>query len=186
MLLSETVIDNWAEALKKIAVQTNKVDEFIEQANLIVDVLKDRDQFIKILDSRNPKINKNQIIDRAFVDHGLNENLGNALKILAETNKFSYARIIMKHLRKKLVHLQNVLYGVAWTTTPLETKQLTLMEEKMTKYFDQEVRLVNKIDPSLIGGVELVVANHVFDGSVKGKLAKIKAQALNHHEERIN
>lgn len=52
----------------------------------------------------------------------------------------------------------------------------------MTKYFDQEVRLVNKIDPSLIGGVELVVANHVFDGSVKGKLAQLKAQALNHHE----
>lgn len=113
MLLSETVIDNWAEALKKIAIQTNKVDEFIEQANLIVDVLKDQNKFIKILDSRNQKFNKNKIIDETFVEHGLNEYLGNALKILAETNKFSYARIIMKHLRKKLVHLQNILYGVA-------------------------------------------------------------------------
>ncbi|ATZ16671.1 F-type H+-transporting ATPase subunit delta [Entomoplasma freundtii] len=178
MLLSETVIDNWAEALKKIALENNKVDEFIDQANLIVDVLKGQPEFIKILDSKSQKANKAKIIDETFINNGVDETLGNALKILAETNKFSYARTIMKHLRKKLMHLQNVLYGVAWTVRPLDEKQLMAIENKMTNYFGQEVRLVNKIDPSLIGGIEVVVANHVFDGSVKGKLAQLKTRAL--------
>jgi F-type H+-transporting ATPase subunit delta len=58
------------------------------------------------------------------------------------------------------------------------------MEEKMSKHFQREVRLVNKIDLNLLGGVQLVVHDHIFDGSIKGKLDQLRYETLNRKQKR--
>ena len=47
----------------------------------------------------------------------------------------------------------------------------------MRLYIDKENRkisLIFKIDPSLIGGVKVVINNRIYDGSVKNKLSEMK------------
>ena len=44
----------------------------------------------------------------------------------------------------------------------------------MTNKEGSEIELHVKIDPSLIGGVKVVINNHIYDGSVKNKLSEMK------------
>ncbi|HBQ09545.1 MAG TPA: F0F1 ATP synthase subunit delta, partial [Lactobacillus sp.] len=46
------------------------------------------------------------------------------------------------------------------------------------KYDLNAVRLENKVDPSILGGVVLQVKDRVIDGSVKNRLKKIRAQII--------
>ncbi|PPE05838.1 F0F1 ATP synthase subunit delta [Williamsoniiplasma lucivorax] len=180
MILNESVIDSWGEALKRIAIQTKQVDRFLQESNVIIEALKDKEDFVKILTIQNPEFEKKkkEIIDETFTQNGVNEYFINAFKILCDEGTFSYARWILKNMRKKLLNLQNIIFGVAWSTTPLDEKQINEMQAKLTKKFDKEIHLVNKIDPKLIGGVMISIANHIYDGSIKGQIDQIKNQVL--------
>jgi F-type H+-transporting ATPase subunit delta len=65
----------------------------------------------------------------------------------------------------------------------LRAEDITTIEAKVSKKLGLQVKLINKIDPKLIGGVQVVAANQVFDGSLKGQLANMKQFTLNSKAE---
>ncbi|ATZ19045.1 F0F1 ATP synthase subunit delta [Williamsoniiplasma somnilux] len=180
MILKESVIDNWGNALKNIAVEQKQVDRYIAQATVLIDLLKNRNDFVQILSVRTKDFRNQQlkIVDETFAKNGVNEYLVNAMKMLVETGSFPYARAIFKSMRKKLMALQDLVYGVVWSTTKISDKQILTMEIKVSKKLKKQVKLVNKIDEKLIGGVQIIVANNIFDGTIKGRLDQLRYEAL--------
>lgn len=180
MILKESVIDNWGDALKNIAVKENKIDEFIKQGTMLIDLLKDRDDFVKILATRVKGFKAQQliIIDETFTQNGINQYLINAMKILVESSAFTYTRAIFKNMRKKLLILHNEVYGVVWSTVELKKSDIEIMEQKISAKLKRQVKLVNKIDKKLIGGAQIIVANTIYDGSIKGKLDQLRYEAI--------
>ncbi|WP_026389385.1 F0F1 ATP synthase subunit delta [[Acholeplasma] multilocale] len=181
MILKEIVLENWATALKNIAVELDKVDDFIEQSNALVEVLHDKNEFVKILTIKNDVLTEKQrvnIIDETFGQFGFDENIINAMKILVEMEAFQNARKIFKYLRRDLVDLHHLTYGVVWSTIELEEKQITAIESKIETKIGKPVKLVNKLDENLIGGVQVIVDNQIFDGTIKGKLDSMRYETL--------
>ncbi|AUF83862.1 ATP synthase F1 subunit delta [Mesoplasma syrphidae] len=180
MNLKENVVKNWAAALTNIAIEQNKVDDFIEQSNALIDALKGKEDFIKILTikSHHDELAKVKIIDETFSAFGINENILNAMKILVEMKAFSSTRTILKHLRKNLTALHDITYGVIWSTKEISEKQIIDIENKIAKKIGKHVKLVNKIDNKLIGGLQVIVNNQIFDGSVKGQLDAMRYEVL--------
>ena len=61
----------------------------------------------------------------------------------------------------------------------LDDDQLKRLGDGFAKKYNlNAVRLENKVDPSILGGVILQVKDRVIDGSVKNKLKKIRAQII--------
>ena len=74
---------------------------------------------------------------------------------------------------------KKVASGVATTAVKLDDDQLKRLGESFAKKYNLNVvRLENKVDPSILGGVVLQVEDRVIDGSVKNKLKKIRAQII--------
>ena len=67
---------------------------------------------------------------------------------------------------------------------PLDKKTIGDIELAIGKKEGRKISLIFKIDPSLIGGVKVVINNHIYDGSVKNKLAEMK-QSLSKKEESL-
>ncbi|WP_031542510.1 F0F1 ATP synthase subunit delta [Mesoplasma photuris] len=180
MILNKSVIDNWARALANIAVKTKKVEPFLEQSHALVEALKDKDDFVKILTikSSHDEAKRVAIIDETFKDFGFDIHILNAMKLMVETQTFVNARPIFKQLRKNLLILNETTYGVIWSSIEIDTKQVELIQEKISKKLNKKIILVNKIDEKVIGGVKVIVENHVFDGSIKGKLEQMKYETL--------
>lgn len=69
--------------------------------------------------------------------------------------------------------------GTATTAVKLDDDQLKRLGDGFAKKYNlNAVRLENKVDPSILGGVILQVKDRVIDGSVKNKLKKIRAQII--------
>lgn len=180
MNLKENVVKNWAAALTNIAIEQDKIDSFIEQSNALIDALKGKDDFVKILTvkSHYDEIAKVKIIDETFSDFDIDENILNAMKILVEMKAFASTRTILKHLRKNLTALHDITYGVIWSVEEISAEQIISIENKVTKKIGKHVKLVNKLDKKLIGGLQVIVNNQIFDGTVKGQLDAMRYEVL--------
>ncbi|MDX1931517.1 MAG: F0F1 ATP synthase subunit delta [Capsulimonadales bacterium] len=91
------------------------------------------------------------------------------IDLLPEIND-EFDRLVRNHL--------NIALATATTAVPLtadETKQLTLSLQERT---GRTIELKTEVDPSLLGGVLVRIGDTVYDGSVRGKLDRLREHLL--------
>lgn len=178
MILKETTINNYATALFNIAVKEKLVDDYIIQVDALIKSLKDKDEFNKLVSFSNKQEKQDAIliIENTFSSFGFDIYLINALKILVENQLFINTRMILKVLYKKLLAYKNIVLGEVYSTEKLTKTQLNAIKKKISNKVNKKVELVNKIDPTLIGGIKVSVEDKAFDGSIKAKLEALKKQ----------
>ncbi|WFQ93805.1 F0F1 ATP synthase subunit delta [Mycoplasma feriruminatoris] len=178
MILKDSTINNYATALYNIAVKEKLVDTYIVQVDALIQCLKDKDDFNKILAYSNNEEKKQAVlvIENTFSPFGFDIYLINALKILVENQLFINTRMILKALYKKLLAYKNIVLGEVYSTELLTKTQLSAIKKKISNKVNKKVELVNKIDKTLIGGVKVSVGGKVFDGSIKAKLEALKKE----------
>ena len=70
----------------------------------------------------------------------------------------------------------DVYEGFVYSTEPLDKNKILEISDVISQKIHKKVELKNKIDSRLIGGVKVIVHDHVFDGSIKYKLETMKEQ----------
>ena len=64
--------------------------------------------------------------------------------------------------------------GIVYSSTPLSEKQIKELEQAFQKRNGYEVRLKNKVDETLLGGLKVALDGKVYDGSLKAKLLELQ------------
>ncbi|AHI53463.1 F0F1 ATP synthase subunit delta [Spiroplasma sabaudiense Ar-1343] len=183
MILKESIISNWGHALLSIAKKENKIETYSQQASVIIEILKEKQGLNQILSTPNIDFDKKmKIIDEIFVKFDFEPYIVNAIRILVRQKSFIYCRAIFKKLRKNLHEEQHILFGTIWSTIELNPEQIKKIEKKISLKLQQNVVLINKLDPKLIGGIQVIVKGNTFDGSIRGKLQAIKTSSLSNRE----
>jgi len=76
----------------------------------------------------------------------------------------------MEAARKKM----NLAEAEVYTAVPLTAGQLKDLEEKLVRMFHRQLNITAEVDPSLLGGVRVVVDNTVLDDTIHRKLTDMK------------
>ena len=166
----------YARALLGVAQGSGKIDSVVEQLeSLVVDVL-DKSPKIEFA-LTNPKMSvedKWGMIDRVFVGK-MDPTLVTLLKVLARRQRLGSLRSIQKsasELRDEIAGRIQVQVTVA---SALDRSAQDALVSKLKTVFNKDVRLNVKVDPSVLGGLIVRVGDTVFDGSVDGQLAALRA-----------
>ncbi len=106
------------------------------------------------------------------------KSLSPFIKLLVKKHRFNSFKYIATEFVSDCNDDLGIQEGFIYSTTPLDAKQIKAIEDGVSSRLNQKVELINKIDERLIGGVKVVVHDHVFDGSIKNKLETMK-QKLN-------
>ena len=67
-----------------------------------------------------------------------------------------------------------IALGKVYSVVRLTSTQMALLTTALTKRFQTPVELQNYLDPTLIGGVVVEIANQVFDNSLKTRLQSLQ------------
>ena len=70
----------------------------------------------------------------------------------------------------------NIIEGTVISAIALTDEKVKELEEKLSKKYNKNVTLENKVDESILGGVLVRLGNTQIDGSVKTRLDNIKDQ----------
>ena len=172
----DEVASRYASALVSCSKEEQKLEQYKLAVLSVKETLDQNPEVLKLLKSYFvTNENKEAVVDELTKEFGL-KNLTNFIKLLVVKHKIYLFKDIVSEITKGINFELDVYEGFVYSTEPLEKQKILEISEVISQKIYKKVELKNKIDECLIGGVKVVVHDHVFDGSIKYKLETMKEQ----------
>jgi F-type H+-transporting ATPase subunit delta len=168
---SSTAI-RYAEAIFGVAHDANTYDEWLrelgEASLLVSDPLAAR----VLASPAIPRERKAAILEQALPD--LSPPVKRFLALLLRRERLPLVPDVLGRLRD-LIDRERGLERVKVTTAaPLEAAERALVTARLAARTGRRVQLEEAVDPGLIGGVVAQIGDQIIDGSVRGRLQRLR------------
>ena len=173
----ESVASRYGLALYSLAMDKNKILDWQKEVKELTSVLKENTDFIMVLGSSFISLKERlEMVDKSFV--GVDEEIIALIKVVMENNRMHMILDIFESFNSYCNEYRGVCEGLVYSTLKLDQKVINQIEEKISKIEHHKVELKNVIDPTLIGGVRVVIHDRIYDGSIKHHLEMMKKDLL--------
>ncbi|MEE1446106.1 F0F1 ATP synthase subunit delta [Coprobacillus sp. AF13-15] len=170
--------DRYAESLFDLAKEENKVTQYLDDIKLVGEVLDSDPQIVQffnhVLIENDKKI---QLLDQSFKGN-VDQYVLNFLKLLVQSRRIRYIDDIVKSYIKLSNQYLGIEEGMIYTPYELTDQQIQDIEKAISQKENKKVTLKVSIDPSLLGGIKVQIANRIYDGTIKNKVEMLKKELL--------
>jgi F-type H+-transporting ATPase subunit delta len=163
----------YARALFEAAQEAGRVDGVAADLGAIADAMEDVPELRAFL--RNPQIDpdgKASLLEELARD--ADELVRNFVRLAAEKGRAGELPEISAELDALVARAQNRLAVELTTAYELSDAEATSIVQAIEKASGRTVEATRAVDPSLIGGIVLQVGSHRADGSVRGRLERLR------------
>ena len=177
-------IRSYARNLMELANQEGSVDDCYREIKSINEELNRNEELAKyITSSEYSSAQKKRKLQEVFHDE-LDDSILYGLFLTIDS-------IPRKHMEIELIRefltcyyqARGMILGTAYSARELTPLELRNLEVAFTVQLEHSIKLENKIDPSLIGGVKVVINEKVWDGTYKAKIEELRTSLLKHDAE---
>lgn len=171
------ITSRYAEALFSLKRDSNTLEESQQEVKELKKVFEENPGFITLLASYNKTLDeKIEIIDKTL--KGVDEEIKTLIKIICQNHRAMYLIEIFDGFNSLVNEYRGVKEGLVYSTEKLSEKQLSSLNKKISEVEKMPTELRNIIDPSLIGGVKIVINDHIYDGSIKHHIEDMRTSLL--------
>ena len=163
----------YARALFQAARDAGRVDAVSADLAALAGAMDDVPELRAFL--RNPQIEptgKAEVL--AELAAGGDELVGNFVRLAAEKGRAGELPEISAELDALVAQAQNRLAVELTTAQDLSDDEATSIVQAIEKASGRTVEATRSVDPSLIGGIVLQIGSHRADGSVRGRLERLR------------
>lgn len=100
--------------------------------------------------------------------------LGSFLTLIPENDTVAAVNRFLKMAKEKISFLDTEIISAV----PLTFEQLDGLQAKLTEAYAKPLNVVTTVDPSILGGLRIIVGNTVIDDSIKRKLFELKTSMI--------
>jgi F-type H+-transporting ATPase subunit delta len=169
-VVNETLARRYAIAILAIAQERNVTDRVGDDLAAIASTIGGRgeihDFFVAPVIDRDQK---ERVLSDAF-DRKAHEIALNALLLLVRKRREALLGAVVAEYRK----LQQAARGVETLTVtsarPLEGEELRALVERVQRLYDKKFEVTQVVDPSVIGGVRILMGDRRIDDTISGRL----------------
>lgn len=178
--MAKQVDTTYGNALFELALEENKIDSFYEEAQALIDVLKENKELIKLLDHpKIDKVEKKKIIETTFEGHVSNEITG-LMVMVVEKGHVNSIENIFKYFIKLVKKEKNIGVVSVISAVALSDIQRAAIESRLIETtIYNTVEMSYFVDKSLIGGLVIRIDDRVVDSSVKTQLDILSKKLAN-------
>lgn len=175
----ESIATRYANALYSLALENNAVLSYREEIRLISNLVDENEGFENVLGSTFlSKPERTAIIDKTF-SNVIDENIIKFLKIIVENNRATSIRKICKEFISLCNKHLNIEEGIVYSTSILTKDEIVKIASAIAKKENKKVELVNRVNPSLLGGIKVIIQDRIYDGSLLARIDSLKKNLLN-------
>lgn len=166
------VENRYAEALMKLS--QDNIEGVRQELEGLVFIYNSNQEFRNFLADPTIKADKKQTAIRNIFTDRLSKNMLNFLLLLIDKHRINNLQEIYNQFVRLANEKSNVLDMKIITAEPLTEQQLLGIKEKFrNKYNAVAVKSEEIIDPSIIGGIKVIIGDRVYDGSIKGRIESL-------------
>jgi F-type H+-transporting ATPase subunit delta len=170
----------YARALFQAAEEAGRVDAVAGDLAAIGGAMDEVPELRAFL--RNPQIDpagKAEVLDQ--VAAGADELVRNFVRLAAEKGRAGELQEISAELDALVARAQNRLTVELTTAHELSDREATSIVQQIEKASGRTVEATRTVDPDLIGGIVLRIGSHLADGSVRGRLERLRHELATAH-----
>ncbi len=168
----------YATSLFELAIEANAVDAYSEQAQGLITALLSSAELVTAL--RHPGISKDEkcnIIDAAF-GNALSGEVAGLMRLLIRKSREEYIQSVLEDFIGLVNEHKAVTKAQIVSAVPLSEKQLEDIVKTLSAKLKKRIVAEMTTDPSLIGGLRILVDGMVIDSSVKRKINDFKKECI--------
>ena len=172
----ESIASSYGLALFEIAKEEDRLKEFKQDLEFIQEALDQSHLkfFNQKMISQEDRI---ALLEKCFKEN-VQPMVLNFLKLLVVKGRMTNLFEIIKEYKELYNSALGIVEGIVFSTSILNDDQIKGIETAVSKKEGKKVLLTSKIDESLIGGIKVVIADHVYDGSIKNKITSLQSELL--------
>lgn len=164
----------YAGALYDLAQEEQLDTSLLEELEALSTLFVENPAFVKLLAS--PLVAKDErlgVLNRTF-EGKVQPYLLNFLRILCERGEMNQIFGCVKEFRARYDQQHGIVPAVAVTALPLTDAQMKNLEQRLEAITGKTVRLTNRMDSTILGGVRLEMEGKQLDGTIKGRLTELQ------------
>ena len=177
MMLSE-VGSRYATALFNLADEENKLDKIQKETRILTGFLKKGTPLHNFLTAPQVRDEEKDKVVKNIWSGKIEKVLLNFLLFLLKKRRVQFFEQIASDFEKLYKEKLGIMEATLISVKKVEEKLQEKLINKLQKETGKKIQLLNKLDPALIGGSILILANQVVDYSIRNRLNGLKERLL--------
>ena len=163
----------YGTALYTLAHEEQLTGNLLEELSVLSQCFRENPDFIRLLSSPNlPKQERCQILDDSFRGK-VHAYVLNFLKILTEKGYMKFFQDCVTTYEDQFNRDNGILPVTAITAIAMDDAQVQKLAEKLSRVTSKQIKLLNKVDPDVLGGVRLDYDGKRLDDTVSHRMEAI-------------
>ena len=125
-----------------------------------------------------PAAQKVAILDQLNVQMGLKKELRNLIAVLIDNNRIAHVAEVAAEWRRILQEQQGVRPAEIVTARELSQAERDALAADVARLAGAKIDASFKLDKTILGGTVVRIGSTVYDGSVKGRLERLKESLM--------
>jgi len=172
------VLGRYARAYAEVVVK-NKLnpEKTVAEFQQMADVVNSSRELRNVL--QNPAVSREQklkLLDSIIQHIGATKMLRNFLAVLIDNRRIGNVSDLLEQFKRELDRRMGIAHAKVTSVRELSSAERKSLEKELAEITGKTVRATYSEDAGLLGGVLVRVGSTVYDGSVLGRLQRMRAE----------
>lgn len=163
----------YAEAIFEIAERDSTVDVWLEQLSTAAAAVADPTVARRLEDPQIPFEARLDALLEPF-GTGMLPQMGNMLALVLRRRRVESLPNIYREFRRLYNRRAGIVEAIAISADELDDAELAALRARLEQITGGRIELETRVDPSLLGGVQVRLGDQLIDGSVRGRLERLR------------
>lgn len=170
----DRISNEYAAALFSLAKEEKREAEFLQALKTAEEIFRAEPEYAEILDSRSLASSlRASLVQKAFGEN-MPEYVVSFICLLCEKGHIGEFFDCVAEYEKMYKHFLSVCDVKITSAVPLTESEKAALVSKLEKSGNKTVSARYAVDPAILGGIIVESDDSVIDGSLRGKLGKVK------------
>jgi F-type H+-transporting ATPase subunit delta len=167
-----SVARRYARAAFEVAQDLGDPQSWLPELDMVAEAFSNHRLIESLLNPDRPMSAKVEAVNQAFPNLG--PEIRNLVKLLINRRRAELMPQVTEGFRELVDDVMGRTSASVVSARPLETEELTLIQQRLNERTGKTVRLTTSVDESLIGGVVIRVGDELIDASVITRLERLR------------
>ena len=168
-----SVARRYAAALFMVANKRNEVDAVADNLHEVADAVRGSRDLMSVMHHPLLTLDKKQSVLRAVFGGRVRPDVEKFLFLVVEKDRAVMLPQIVDEFDRMVDELRGESDAEAVTAVPLDASQVAALQTALHQKFGVKVRLKTRIDPEVLGGIQVRVGDKLIDATVRTQLNKL-------------
>jgi F-type H+-transporting ATPase subunit delta len=167
----------YAEAAFEIAMRDETLERWRAELDIAVGLAGDR-RALAVLANPSISVERRAAALQEVVADRVSQPVLNLLQVMLRRGRIEDLSRVATEFRRLDDERQGIVHATVTSATELTQDEISELTARLERSIGGRIALEVEVDPSLLGGLVVRVGDRMMDGSVRGRLERLRNQLL--------